>query len=64
VDFDPVSKTFGTIKRFHRNYEGASKSMEAFILGRLVDRWMANENITGFVHDLDAFSIAVLKQKG
>jgi hypothetical protein len=39
--FDTASKTFGAIKRFHGNYEGASKSMETFILGRLVHRWIA-----------------------
>jgi hypothetical protein len=63
VDFDTVSKTFGTIKRFHGNYEGAGKNMDAFILGRLVDKWIANENITVFVHDQDASSMEVLKRK-
>jgi hypothetical protein len=51
VDFDIISKTVGTIQRFHGNYEGPSKGIETFIIGRPVDRWMANENIKGFAHD-------------
>jgi hypothetical protein len=38
--------------------------MEAFIRGRLVDGWSANENSAGFRRDQDASSMAVLKQKG
>jgi hypothetical protein len=38
--------------------------MEAVLLGKLVDGWKANENILVFVHDRDASSMSVLKQKG
>jgi hypothetical protein len=38
--------------------------MEAFTLGRLVDRWMADENITRFIRDQGTSLMVVLKQKG
>jgi hypothetical protein len=56
-----VSKNFGRLQNDHGNFEGASKSMDVFILGRHVHGWSANRNITGLVHNEDASSRAVLK---
>jgi hypothetical protein len=57
-------ENFGRIIDFQGNYEGPSKSIEAFVSSKFVGRSKANESITRFGHDQDASSMAILEQKG
>jgi hypothetical protein len=45
VYFDVVSRSFGRQKKFIRNFEGASKTVESCILRQLADRWHGGKKL-------------------